>query len=315
MIFATLVFPGGLYAVALALLLRGLDRKLLARFQRRGGPPVLQAFHDTSKLLRKQTLVPREANAAIFLGAPVVGFAAMVSAAALVPLPGVATVPGLPADIIVLLYLLAVPGIAIMLAGSSSGSLYGAVGFSREMSLILAYEGPLLFALVAVAMYVGRAGGGEVTLSLREIVEWQRAHGPNLSQPVLWPALLAYLACLPATLGVGPFDIAEAETEVLEGPLLEYSGPPLALLQLMQSLQRLVVVALGVVLFWPNGPEGLLAVPVFALKVVAVAAVTVTLLRASFARMRIGQALLFLLTWPEALSAASIVLVLLTVGA
>lgn len=311
LLFASLVFPGGLFVMFLALWLKGLDRKLIARLQARVGPPLLQPVYDTVKLLRKETLVPREANAAIFLGVPLVGFASMAFAPALIPVPGVFQPSPMSGDILVLLYLLAVPGIAIMMAGSSSGSVYGAIGFSREMSLILAYEGPLLFALVAVAFYVGRAEGGMISLSLAEIVRHQQIHGANLLQPVLWPAFLAYLACLPATLGVPPFDIAEAETEVLEGPLLEYSGPPLCLMQLMQAMQRVVVIALGIALFFPNGPDGLLGLAVFIAKMAVVAMLAITLLRASVGRMRIDQALIFFFTWPEALGLASLFLIML----
>lgn len=311
LLLAVLIFPGGLFVAVFGLLLKGLDRKLIARMQARVGPPLLQPVYDTIKLLRKQTLVPREASAAIFLGVPLFGFAAMAFAPALIPVPGLFNPSPISGDVLVLLYLLAVPGIALMMAGSSSGSVYGAIGFSREMSLILAYEGPLLFALVAVALFVGRAEGGMVSLSLTEIAKYQQVHGANILQPVLWPAFLAYLACLPATLGVPPFDIAEAETEVLEGPLLEYSGPPLALMQTMQAMQRVVVISLGIVLFCPNGPDGLLGLLVFMLEIAVVATLAITLLRASVGRMRIDQALIFFFTWPEAAGLLSLMLILL----
>lgn len=309
LLWTALVFPGGITAIGLALLLKAADRKLIARLQARVGPPMMQPVYDLAKLLCKETLVPREATTALFLGAPIVGFACAMLAASLIPIPGLASATGFGGDVLVLLYLLAVPGIAVMVAGSSSGSVYGAVGFSREMSLVLAYEGPLIFAVVTVAVYVGRAEGAAVALSLPEIVAHQRAHGANLFQPLLWPALLAYLACLPAALGVAPFDIAEAETEVLEGPLLEYSGPPLALMHLMQAVQRLVVIALGIVLFFPVGPDGILGFVLFVAEIVLVASLALTLLRASMGRMRIDQALIFFFTWPEALGLAGLALV------
>jgi NADH-quinone oxidoreductase subunit H len=313
LLFAALIFPGGLFALAFGLLLKGLDRKLIARFQARVGPPVLQPFYDSLKLLNKETMVPKEAMVTLFLGAPLLGFAAMAFAPALIPIPGLYEPFAIWGDVLVLLYILAIPGIVIMLAGSSSGSVYGAIGFSREMSLIIAYEGPLLFALIAVALFVGRAQGGEISLSLTEIVAFQQQNGPNLLQPVLWPALLAYLACLPATLGIPPFDIAEAETEVLEGPLLEYSGPPLGLMQMMQAMQRVVVLAFGVVLFFPNAPEGWLGLVVFLVKIILFASVAVTLLRASVGRMRIDQALIYFFTWPELAGFASLLLILFLV--
>ena len=309
---AAVLFPGGIFALVLGLILLGLDRKVVARLQRRVGPPLAQPFFDTVKLLRKQTLVPREGYVPLFLGAPVLGLATMSAAPALLPIPGLYEPGSSGGDMLLFLYLMAVPGIVVMIAGSSSGSVYGSLGFSREMSLILAYEGPLLFALVAVAVFVGRASGGTVSLSLAEIVAFQLAHGPNLLQPILWPALFAYVAFLPATLGVPPFDIAEAETEVLEGPFLEYSGPPLALLKAMQALQRVVALGLGVTLFLPHGPGGLLGVVVFVAKVVVLGVVCIAVLRASVGRMRIDQALIFFLTWPEAMGLASVFLTLVT---
>ncbi|MEW7989730.1 MAG: complex I subunit 1 family protein [Candidatus Thiodiazotropha sp.] len=309
LLLASLVFPGGLFVALFGLYLKGVDRKLIARLQARVGPPLTQSFFDTLKLMNKETLIPRQANVPVFLGAPLFGFAAMAFAPVLIPVPGFYQPPVVTGDVLVLLYLLAVPGIVIMLSGSSSGSLYGAIGFSREMSLILAYEGPLLFALVAVAVYVGQMQGGTVALSLNEILAYQEMHGANLLQPVLWPALLAYLACLPATLGVPPFDIAEAETEILEGPLIEYSGPALGLLQLMQAMQRVVALALGVVLFFPTAPEGIWGLIVFVLKILVMAMLAITLLRASIGRMRIDQAIIFFFTWPEAAGLLSLILI------
>lgn len=313
MLWAVLLFPGGVFALALGLILKGTDRKLIARLQARVGPPLMQPVYDTVKLFKKQTLIPHDANALLFLGAPLFGFACMALAPALIPVPGLYEPVAQGGGVLVLLYILAVPGIAIMMAGSASGSVFGAVGFSREMSLVLSYEGPLIFSLVAVAIYVGQMQGGFVSLSLTEIVAFQRANGANLLQPVLWPALLAYLACLPATLGVPPFDLAEAETEILEGPLLDYSGPPLALFQMMQALQRVTVLALGVVLFLPNGPDGFWGLALFLLKITVLAALAITLLRASLGRMRMDQALVFFFTWPEALGLLSIILIVLFV--
>ena len=96
---------------------------------------------------------------------------------------------------------------------------------------------------------------------------------------------------------------------MLEGPLLEYSGPPLALMHLMQAVQRLVVIALGIVLFFPVGPDGILGFVLFVAEIVLVASLALTLLRASMGRMRIDQALIFFFTWPEALGLAGLALV------
>lgn len=297
------VFPGGLFALALGLGLKGVDRRIAARLQRRVGPPLLQPLFDLIKLSRKQTMIPDVACRPLFLALPPAGAAAMLLAAALIPIPGVYTPSPALGDLPVLFYLLVVPAVVLMLAGSVSGSPYGAIGFSREMVLMLAYEAPIVLVLVAVGL---RAGGGEtVVLSLAEIVRYQDAHGPFLFDPAMWPALLAFAAFLPANLGVVPFDIPEAETEVLEGPLLEYSGPALGLFKVMSALKTVVVLSLGVALFFPAAPAGLAGLAVHLAKIAALAA-CVTVLRVSAGRMRIDQAFGFFFRWPLALSAGAV---------
>ena len=196
-------------------------------------------------------MAPDVACAPVFFGAPLIGAASMLLAMTLVPIAGVYAPGPIGGDLLVLIYLLAVPGVALMLAGSSSGSPYGAIGFSREMAMMLAYEGPIVLIVAAVALRVGLATGQGPTFSLSAIVAYQQAHGALLFDPVMWPAVVAFAFFYPANLGIVPFDIPEAETEVLEGPLLEYSGRPLALFKVMSALKAVVVLGLGVALFIP----------------------------------------------------------------
>lgn len=303
-VLAVLLFPGGLTALACGLALKGLDRRIAARLQGRVGPPLAQPFFDLVKLARKRTMVPDIAAEPVFLGAPLAGTVAMLLAAALVPIGGAYVPAPVLGNLLVLLYLLAVPAVVLMVAGSASGSPFGAIGFSREMALMLAYEGPLVLVVAAVALRSG-------SFSLNDIVAWQQQHGAFLADPVMWPALLAFLAFYPANLGIVPFDIPEAETEVLEGPLLEYSGPALGLFRVMSALKAVVVLSLGIALFMPLAPEGALALPVHLLKLALLMLAGVTLLRVSMGRMRIDQAFRFFLTWPLALSALSLAIVAL----
>jgi len=300
---AVLLFPGGLFALAFGLALKGLDRRVAARLQGRVGPPLAQPFFDLVKLARKRTMVPDIAAEPVFLGAPLVGAVAMLLAAALVPIPGVYAPHPLLGDLLVLLYLLAVPAVVLMVAGSASGSPFGAIGFSREMALMLAYEGPLVLVVAAVALRTG-------SFSLNDIVAWQHAHGAFLFDPVMWPALLAFLAFYPANLGIVPFDIPEAETEVLEGPLLEYSGPALGLFKVMSALKAVVVLGLGVALA-PDDMGWLAGLAVHLVKLVVLMILGVTLLRVSMGRMRIDQAFAFFLKWPLALALLSLAIVAL----
>ena len=189
------VFPGGLFALALGLFLKGCDRRVEARLQRRVGPPLIQPFLDLVKLSTKEVIIPTSAVRGAFLAAPVVALGGIAMCAALLPVPGVTD--GLPkmGDLLVIFYLFPIPAMAIMLAGSSSGSPYGGIGFSREMIMMLAYEVPLLMIMLTVAMKVGGGSGAE--FSLTKIMDYQAEHGSFGLTPVMWPAFLAWLMFLP----------------------------------------------------------------------------------------------------------------------
>ena len=182
------VFPGGLFALALGLFLKGCDRRVEARLQRRVGPPLIQPFLDLVKLSTKEVIIPTSAVRGAFLAAPVVALGGIAMCAALLPVPGVTD--GLPkmGDLLVIFYLFPIPAMAIMLAGSSSGSPYGGIGFSREMIMMLAYEVPLLMIMLTVAMKVGGGSGAE--FSLTKIMDYQAEHGSFGLTPVMWPAFL-----------------------------------------------------------------------------------------------------------------------------
>lgn len=308
------VFPGGVFALIIGFFYKGLDRRVEARLQRRVGPPLIQPWLDTAKLLTKETLIPNTACKYAFLMAPVFGFTGMAVCAAFIPIPGVYNGLFNMGDLLVIFYLLPIPAIALMLGGSASSSPYGAMGFSREMLMMLAYEAPLLMVLLAIAMYVGKAmagGAWGAEFSLLHIVAWQQEYGSLGFNPVMIPALCAYLIFLPGTMGVAPFDIPEAETEILEGPLLEYGGPLLALFQIASAFKTFVVLGLGVALFFPGTicpwwPVNLLW---FLFKCLVLMLCSLTIVKAATGRYRIDQAFRFYITVPTGLALASLIMV------
>ena len=308
------IFPGGVFALVIGFLFKGLDRRVEARLQRRVGPPLVQPWLDTAKLLTKETLIPRTACRQAFLMAPVVGFAGMAVCAAFIPVPGVFDGLYNMGDLLVLFYLLPIPAIAVMMGGSASSSPFGAVGFSREMIIMLAYETPLLMILLATAMLVGKSlNGGDwgAEFSLLKIVEWQEINGSLGFNPVMIPAFLAYLIFLPGTMGVPPFDIPEAETEIVEGPLLEYGGPLLALFHVGSALKTFVVLGLGVAMFFPGtlGDFWLLNLVWFVVKCLALMLISLTLVKSATGRYRIDQAFRFFVLVPTMLALCSLLLV------
>lgn len=305
------IFPGGAFALALGLFFKGLDRRVEARLQRRVGPPLMQPVYDIAKLCTKEVIIPRTANRAAFLGAPVAALAGIAVCAALLPVPGMTNGLSHMGDLLVIFYLFPIPAMCIMLAGSASGSPYGGIGFSREMLLMLAYEIPLLMIMLTVAMKVGAASGGGAEFSLGRIVAYQQEHGSLGFEPAMFPALLAWLVFLPGTSGVPPFDQAEAETEILEGPLLEYSGVLLALFQLASAVKLVVTLGLGVALFFPGTLPGgeIVNLIWFIVKCALFLILPLTLVKAATGRFRIEQAMSFFFKYPAVLALISLVLV------
>lgn len=314
LIFNILIFPGGLFAILLGLFLIGVDRKAYARLQRRVGPPIYQPVIDMIKLSQKETVIPRTANFTFFRFAPLLGFAGMLAAIAIIPVAGIYSGLYQSGDLLVLLYLLSTPALALMIGASASGSPYSSVGLSREMTMVLAYEIPLLIVLLTVGMRVGMALGGTAVFSMSGIVDYQLKNGALLFDLPMLPALAAFLCCIPGTIGVVPFDIPEAETEIAEGTLLEYSGSGLALFKLTGGLKMLVLSALAVALFFPTGIGSFWLVNLlwFIVKCVVVCFFTITLIRATRARMRLDQAYRFYLLVPTALALISLVFTLLS---
>ena len=241
-----LIFPGALFTSAVGLWLAGVDRKVLARMQHRIGPPIRQPLYDFLKLMGKETIIPHAANKTVYLGAPIVGFVSLAMIMLFIPVGGFVAVSG-SADLVVILYLITIPGVALIVGGSSSGSPYAGIGISREMVTMMAYELPFVLVLLAVARKVG---GANLVFSMESIAAWQAANGSLLFHWSMIPAAIAMLLVIPAEVGTQPFDVAEAETEICEGPLVEYSGAPLGLFTaLFMGGLRTGIVVLDVVIF------------------------------------------------------------------
>ena len=320
-----LIFPGFLFCFLTGMLLCGIDRKLVARMQKRIGPPILQPFYDFFKLLGKETIVPAAANRTVFLLAPLVGLAAQVVLQLFIPVFHFNAFRGV-ADVIVILYLLLIPALSVILGAASSGSPYAGVGLSREMVTVLSVELPLVLVLLAVAKTVGNALGTGLCFSLTDIVNYQIANDSLLTRLSMLPAAAAMLLIIPGETGSHPFDAAEAETEICEGMLAEYSGAPLAVYKLSHAVKLLTMTSLFVALFLGGigggvmtllsglspaaaGAIGLvLEILILFLLCVVLVAVCVSLLHAVTARLRIEQLFKYYWTVVTGLAAVSVVL-------
>ena len=322
-----LIFPGFLFCFLSGLLLCGIDRKLVARMQKRVGPPILQPFYDFFKLLGKETIVPVTANRTVFLIAPLVGLAAQVVLQLFIPVFSFNAFHGV-ADVIVILYLLLIPALSVILGAASSGSPYSGVGLSREMVTILAVELPLVLVLLSVAKVVGNAMGTGLCFSLADIVNYQLTHGSLITKLSMIPAAAAMLLIIPGETGSHPFDAAEAETEICEGMLAEYSGKPLAVYKLSHAVKLLTMTTLFVALFLGGIGGGierammtsaiggafcfLIEILILFLLCVCLVAVCISFVHAVTARLRIEQ--LFKYYWTVVTGLALISLVMAWYG-
>lgn len=279
--------------LVLSFLAGWLMRKIIARVQFRVGPPFYQNFIDFLKLLGKELLVPLKGEKITFLVAPLFALSSLLLVSYIlwrVNIKG-GTVFG---DLILVTYLLMIPPIAYFLGGVSSGNPFGALGASREVKLLLADELPFVFVILLVIFKTG-------TTDLSQIVK------SNLMTSVSGIlAFLVILFCIQAKAGLVPFDMAEAETEIMGGVLVDYSGPALAVWELVKQVGLVVYPLFVITVLW-GGLDGLWGI----LKYLLILIVMI-LMKAANNRIRIDQAIEFF--WKPMALGGFTALVLAVVG-
>lgn len=274
-----------LYNLAFAMLLSplyaGITRKLRARLHSRQGPSVLQPYYDLLKLMGKDDC--QVSLDLLHRAAPMIVFTGAIAAAMLVPM-GFRAPLDFGGDGLVLIYLLTFSAIGTVLAGLSSRNPFAATGASREIMLLLVVEPVMAAAFFTFAAKMGSLGLWEIATGVAE-KGWA---------PSLVIAFIAALLVIQAESAKLPFDIVEAETEIVGGPFLEYSGISLAAFEWAMMIRRVVLASLLAALMgqWPVGASpavGLLLHPLKVLLVLCLVEVVAVL----NPRVRITQAMRF----------------------
>ncbi|MGB9742425.1 MAG: respiratory chain complex I subunit 1 family protein [candidate division WOR-3 bacterium] len=236
------------------LVLTWVDRFVSARVQWRKGPPFYQPFADLLKLLLKQTVVPEGAVRSVFLFAPLVGLAGMILVGMMLFYSNfnviVSQQSSFVGDIIVLLYLFALVPLAFIVGASASRNPVAAVGASREMTLYLGYELPFVLALLVPVVKVAQRWGVASGLRLGGIIAYQQQFGPVLYSISGVIAAIIILFVIQAKLGYVPFDIPEAEQEIMSGVIVEYSGAPLAAFRLTRAMMFVLLPLFLITILW-----------------------------------------------------------------
>ncbi|HEY8350221.1 MAG TPA: complex I subunit 1 family protein [Clostridia bacterium] len=279
-LFKILVFPGLIFLAVYALLCEYIDRKVYARLQNRMGPPWYQPLADFLKLLGKETIIPADANRSMFQILPVISLSAVAAAFIYVPVLGASAVYSFEGDLIVVLYLLTIPTMCEFLGGWYSRSVYSTIGSVRTLTQMFAYEVPLFMALLAPALIAK-------TWSVTGMTSFYSEHPLYVLFNI--PAFLTALIAVQGKLERAPFDSPEAETEIVSGALVEYSGKLLALFRMSMDCELVVMASLISAIFLPfmTGIVILDFILYFA-KTLAVLLV-LTLMRAAMARLRVDQ--------------------------
>ena len=276
----------------IVLSLTWLERKVLGRLQRRLGPTrtgpmgLMQPLADALKLILKEDIIPSSAERAIFWAAPLI--VVMSAFMIWVTIPGThdAVVKNLDLGLLYVIAFAVIGILGLVLAGWGSANKYGTLGGLRAAAQLISYEIPIIMVVISVAMLAQ-------SLDIREIVSGQSNYPYLAVQPL---GLVIFFIAGLAEVGRTPFDIYFAESEIVGGPFVEYSGAHWSVFFLAEYINTFAVAALTALLFlggwagpWLSGNWGIVW---FLLKAYAVILV-IFWVRGTFPRLRIDQLMAF----------------------
>jgi len=305
----------GLFLGVIMLFLIWLERRAVARIQIRRGPNrlgpygLLQPLADALKLMQKEAIAPRLGDRVVYTLAPLVIFIPTLLVFAVLPFGNKMQVANINVAVLYIVAVGSATPLVVFMAGWSSSNKYALLGSMRAVAMAISYEIPMVLALLAMVLWTGH-------MDLNGIVHWQQEHHVWLLflQPL---ALLIYFISASAELNRTPTDIAEAESEIVAGYHIEYSGMKFGLFYAVEMANALAVSALIATLFlggwWLYGLDrwvpGYL---IFLAKTLLVYNLLI-LTRGTLPRLRIDQLLAFAWKYLLPLALVNIVVVALEV--
>src|SRR3989339_66548 len=279
-----LVFPGLVFLFAYAMFAQWLDRKLYARMQNRVGPRFIQPLADIVKLFSKETIIPKSVDPVLFRILPYFAFAAVATSFLFLPIMD-SPITSIDGDLVIVAYLLTIPTLVLSLSGWVSATPYSIIGGIRCLSQLFSYEVPYFLSLLTPALMLGTWNINEISKGLPGMIV---AH-PIYILPVAVAFMVGIIA-LQGKLERKPFDIADAETEIVAGPFTEYSGRLFGIFRLSLDMEMIVGGSLLVAVFlggvYPF--SGALAIVSYLVKTIFVLFI-LAYIKTAVARIKINQ--------------------------
>jgi hydrogenase-4 component C len=286
MLSASMIIIGLLQALAILLLaplFSGFSRVMRAKMHSRHGPQIWQNYRDLAKLMKRQEVVSSQTGW-VFRATPYVLMISALLVAMIIPILTAQSPFGFVGDLILVIYLFALGRFFFSLSGMDTGSSFGGIGARRELLVSVLIEPIMLLVLFVMALLAGSTNLGTISSKI--------SSGQIPYYTSVWLGMLAFAFAAFVEMGKLPFDLAEAEQELQEGPLSEYSGRSLAILKWGIYIKQVVLVALFLAVFLPFGNmvqlsplSAVLAVIVFLLKAIFFYFI-VAILENSMARVR-----------------------------
>ncbi|NJE84585.1 NADH dehydrogenase subunit [Thermococcus sp. CX2] len=294
-----------IYATFVGFMFMGIIRKVSARIHRRVGPPIYQPILDTIKFFGKKENIT---HGLIYDFGIIYALGATILALFFIPLGSVSILRAY-GDLILITFLLEIPMLGIMFAAMSSGNPYAGIGAQRALLTMLAIQVPLGFAIIALAEFYG-------TFSTYEIVMAQQISGWSIIHLPLLLAAIAYDIVLQAMFGKEPFDIMIAPGEISLGPMVEFGGKHMGMLQIQHAIGLFAETLFFSNIFLGGAVITAFASPILntiaSLAILLVKQIAVLLIAVFvstiFPRFTIDQAAKFYWKWPTIIAALGAIL-------
>lgn len=283
-------------ALLISIFFVGLSRKVIARIQRRYGPPIYQPVIDLVKLFTQHSNI---SHGAIFDMGLIIALAGSLVTLLLIPV-GVTPPLGSSGDLLVIIYLMLISSTGMALSAGASGNPNASLGISRKLMLSLGYEVPFLLVLLTLMTQSG-------TTSLLSLVQGQSTSVLSWGVFRFPLSAIGMFLILPVMLGIRPFDVVEAPQEIASGPLVEFGGKYLGLATIEHGLHSFITIALFVDLFL--GGAGNLGT--FFLKMLGLFLIGL-FIGAVYPRFRIDQALRYCWKWPTLFALIGLIVAMVT---